>query len=308
MQIFSALTSEKSAVWKAMQNFKTVISKKEIWRPKEDVQFVFLCGANIEEGVPSKRRQILLDFSSRHLSHTKFFLAESIFTILKAEGHKSNLLDIENELSKFSDFVVVILESESSFCELGAFALHEDLRKKLIVINDYNYKESTSFINLGPIKAISEITNGKNVLYYKMDKDGKENGDSIGDVFLNLHNLIQKKPKYRRKRVDECNPNNVFSKDSLRFIHDLVYFTNPISSVELSRIIKILFSKSHEPKLQKHLALLCATEQIRITKDKLYYSLFNRSYFEYDTYDIYNLIAAFRNLYFRYDSARIKCN
>lgn len=246
MQIYSIISSEKSAVWQALQNFSTIISKNGIWRPIEDVKFVFLCGANIQHGTPSKRRQILLNFSTRHLPHTKFFLAESIFTVLEAEGHKTNLLDIENDLSNFADFVIVVLESESTFCELGAFAIHKELRKKLIVVNDYKYRKSESFINLGPVKAISEITDGKHILYYKMDKDGKFHGDSIGDVFSSMHKLLHKEPKVRRNRVVECNPNLFFTKDSLRFIHDLVFFASPISLPELSRVIKILFSKSKD--------------------------------------------------------------
>jgi len=305
MQLYNILSSEKSAVWQELQSFSAAISKKEIWRPKEDVKFVFLCGANIKHGTPSKRRQILLKFSTRHLPHTKFFLAESIFTVLEAEGHKTNLLDIENDLSNFADFVIVVLESESAFCELGAFAIHKELRKKLIVINDYNFRKSESFINLGPVKAISEITDGKHILYYKMDKDGKFHGDSIGDVFSSLYTLLHKEPKARRDRVVECDPNLVFTKDSLRFIHDLVYFASPISLPELSRVIKILFSKSKENQLQKHLGLLCATGQIKRTENKLYVSLFDRPFFEYAPYDIYSLIASFKNLYFRYDSNRI---
>ena len=308
MRLYDILSSDKTAVWRALQNFKDAISRNEIWRPKEDVQFVFLCGANIQQGVPSKRRQILLDFSSRHLPYTKFFLAESIFTVLKAEGHKINLLDIENDLLNFSDFVIIILESESAFCELGAFAVHEELRKKLIVINDYAFQNCDSFINLGPVEAISEITDGKHVLHYKMDKVGKLHGDAIGDVFSRLHKIIHKKPTRRRNRIDKFEPNRFFTKDSLRFVHDLVLFSSPISSGELSRIIKILFSKSKETQLQKHLALLCATEQIKITSDKLYVSLQDKPFFEYGIYDIYNLMASFKNLYFRYDSSRLKCS
>ena len=59
---------------------------------------------------------------------------------------------------------------KTPFCELGAFSINKELRKKLIVINDYNYRKSGSFINLGPIKAISEIADGKQILYYKMDQ------------------------------------------------------------------------------------------------------------------------------------------
>ncbi len=63
--------------------------------PRVEDLFVFLCGANIEDNKPSKRRQALIDFSTRQLSHTKFFIAEQIFEFLLKEGHKENSLDIE---------------------------------------------------------------------------------------------------------------------------------------------------------------------------------------------------------------------
>lgn len=279
---------------------------KEVWRPREDVQFVFLCGANIETGKPSKRREHLLDFSSKQLPYTKFFLAESIFDVLKAGRHKENILDVENELSKFADHIIIVLESESAFCELGAFASSHELRKKIIVINDLGLKESQSFINLGPIKAIEELPSGENkLLYYTMDKDGKIRGDGIGALFGKLHKLLHRKPKKQRRRVKECDPNKYFTKDSLRFVHDLVYFTNPVYFTELSEIVKILFDQINNRILQKHLALLVAIEQIVPVKENLYKSAYHMPYFEYSYLDIYDMLASFKNMYFRYDSRRL---
>ena len=305
MQLHSLISSEKSAVWKQLNSFRVTVESNEIWRPTDDVQFVFLCGANITPGTPSKRRQLLLDFSSRNLPFAKFFLAESIFQVLEAEGHKANLLDIENDLSVFSDFVIVILESESAFCELGAFTTHTELRRKLIIINDKNHRESTSFVNLGPVKAVKEESNGDHVLDYKMEPDGKTRGDGIGDVFEEIYRIIHKDPKGKRTRVKLFDPNSYFSKDSLRFVHDLIYMASPVSLPELSRMIKVIFSSSKEKQLQKHLGLLCATEQVKRNESGFYASLYRQPFFEYGVHDINNLIAAFKNMYFRYDRKRL---
>jgi len=302
-------SSQNSAAWKMLDNFRSVISKNQIWRPKDDVQFVFLCGANIGKRIPSKRRQSLLSFSDRNLPNSKFFLAESIFDVLQAEGNKTNLLDIENDLSKFADFVIIVLESESAFCELGAFATHTELRKKLIVINDSKYSLSESFINLGPIQSLKEIS-GELVLDYKMEPNGKIYGDAIGGIYSKLHKIIHKDAEYRRKRVEAYDPSKYFTKESLRFLHDLIFFTNPISLIELVRVSRILFSTSNQKLLEKHLALLCATKQIERKERKhvgLYVSLLKRPFFEYGLFDVGNLIAAFKNLYFRYDHQRFQC-
>jgi hypothetical protein len=304
MQLYDIFSSPKSTVAQALQKFRVLIEKQGMWHPTEDVQFVFLCGANIAPQVPSKRRQILLEFSSKHLPHTKFFLAESMFKVLEAEGHRGNVLDIEDELSRFADYVIIVLESESSFCELGAFATHNELRKKLIIINDWAHRSSKSFINLGPIQAVREISTGNHVLHYKMENDGKIYGDGIGDVFRKLHILLHKKPKTRRTRVNQYDPNKYFTKESLRFMHDLVYFSSPVSFPELSRLVKLLFDKAKDKQLLKHLGLLCAIEQTQRTEKNLYKSIYNKPYFQYDTYDIYSMIAGFRNLYLRNDPSR----
>jgi hypothetical protein len=305
MHLYEIISSHRSSAWHALQNFKNVISRNDIWRPIDDIQFVFLCGANIDKDTPSQRRKILLDFASKNLPYAKLFLAESIFKIIDAEGGKSNLLDIENDLSDFADYVVLILESESTFCELGAFSVNNKLRKKLVVINDSQHIGKPSFINLGPIKAIQEMSSGNNILPYKMDIDGKIHGDGIGDIFHKLHALIHKEPAKRRTRVKEFNPNQHFTKDSIRFIHDLIYFMGPIYQAELSRVIKILFHPEKEKQLLKHLGMLSATDQINHSRKNLYYSVFNKPFFEYESYDTHKLIASFKNLYFRYDKSRL---
>ena len=234
------------------------------------------------------------------------FLAETIFGILEKEGHTSNSLDVENEISNVADHIVIILESESSFCELGAFASSSLLRNKLIVINDSQYKKSTSFINTGPIKAIEEIkSKDRKILYYKMNEDGRYHGDGIGYVYNDLFNLLFKKPKIKRSRVEECDPSKYFTKDSLRFIHDLIYFSGPIYSSELAILVENLFGKVSRSRLNNHIAMLCAINEISQTSKKAYKSNVNKHYFEYDQFDVFGILASFKCLYMRYDYERL---
>lgn len=304
MHIYEILSSGKTSVAKALDRFKTSTVKSGIWRPKDDVQFVFLCGANVSDNKPSERRKSVLRFGDKNLPAAKFFLAETIFKVLKDEGYSKNWLDIETALLGFADHVVVILESESSFCELGAFAADKKLREKMIVINDQQYVEKETFITKGPVLAISEISNNKNILYYRMDKNGKLYGDGIGSIFYDLYGLINKKTETRRTRIEEYDPTDFFNKDSLRFVHDLVYFASPVSSAELNRMVRILLGRVDEHRLRIHLALLFATEEIK-TKGGFYASCHKKPYFEYDSPASHNLLASFKNLYFRYDPSRL---
>jgi len=299
------LKSKRSSVSKELAKFKHTLQNFEAWRPKEDVDFILLCGANREHNIPSSRRQSLLEFATKHLPNSRFFLAELIFETFLKEGHKGNILDIESDLSQFADHIIIVLESESAFCELGAFANSSKLRNKIIVINDTRHKNTGSFINQGPVKAIEEISGHKNLLYYKMEEDGRYIGDGIGDIYSDLYELLKKEPKPKRNRVREFNPNKFFSKDSLRFIHDLVYLSGPLYFSELHEILIILFEKCTKRNLQKHIALLCAICEIERSDKGLYKSSQKSPYFEYDHFDINSMIASFKNMHYRYDNSRL---
>ncbi|MCB2185505.1 MAG: retron St85 family effector protein [Deltaproteobacteria bacterium] len=298
--------SEKSAVGRVIKNFKKVIESNNIWRHSEDVVFVFLCGANKSGGGGvSARREALLRFSKKNLPNTEFFLAESIFDVLKAEGYARNFLDIESDVFEFTDYVLIILESESAFCELGAFSVKKETRGKIIVINDVAHKESKSFINIGPIQAIADSVGDEALLYYKMIPTGRDGGDGIGRIFSRLVRLLDKGKPSRRSRVLNLNPVTFQNKESLRLVHDLVFFAGPITSVELSFLVKLLFGRKSFNNLKMLLAILKAINHISINDELYYTSCCARPYFMYDGIDVFDVIAAFKNTYYRYDKARL---
>lgn len=72
------------------------------------------------------------------------------------DGIFKNLMDYEADLAGICSLVVIVLESPGSIAELGAFSQLKDLSKKIIVINSSDFDESTSFINLGILRLISE--------------------------------------------------------------------------------------------------------------------------------------------------------
>lgn len=302
IKLFPQLDSDQSSIRRQLKKLESVIEGQEVWNPIDDYLFIFVCGGNISPGVPSKRRQSLLDFSAKNLPHVNFFLAEPFFRVFTDEGQKGNLLDIEQELSIFSDYIIIILESESAFCELGAFSANSELRKKLLIINNCEFKTAGSFINYGPLQAISEASKEKRLFYYPMTKDGKFDGDGIGEIFSDLYKVLHKEPKQKRKRIKNLNPNNAISKDTLKFVHDLIFFAAPIKSSEFFLIIRLLFGKCEERKLHKHLALLYAVQQIASTNG--FYKSMNKDPFLEYSFDYFSLMASFKNLYLKRDNKR----
>lgn len=255
------------------------IRVSRVYLPKNVSKLIFLCGANKHTNSISERRKALIDFSKKHLLHTQFFLAEEMFSTLKEEGHKDNILDIEHEISNFADHILIVLESPSSFAELGAFS-HKELRNKLIIINDSKYSNTSSFINLGPLKAIEEASSKNNIISYQMKDDGVYKTDAIGDVYEPLYQLLKERIEGKASAIDlnQCNPAKQFNKFSAMFIHDLIYFTGPINHRELIQILIQLFG-NEDFKLRQHVAILVAFGTILRNKSGFFKSTIGKTYY-----------------------------
>ncbi|MCI4188494.1 retron St85 family effector protein, partial [Dickeya dianthicola] len=285
----------KPLLYEGVNLLKKQFNSSKVFKPKNISKFVFLCGANQSLSEISERRKALIEFSNRNLSYTQFFLAEKVFATLQSEEHKGNILDVEHLISDFSDHIIIILESPSSFSELGAFSNNE-LRKKLIIINDIKFKDQQSFINLGPIKAIEEAIGKSRVIYYQMSPNGVYQRDAIGDTFYSLYELLKEplKAKISSINISSCDPSKHFDKNVAMFLHDLVYISGPILHKELIEILKIIFGKEKFNKITHLLAILTAFESIERNKLGLYRSKLKTTYYEY-RFDIDNIIAIFRN-------------
>jgi len=273
---------------------RKAISNSKVYAPPHISTFVFLCGANQSHDEISERRKALMKFADSNLPHTQFFLAEKMFATLRDEGHKGNILDIEHKITQFADYVVIVLESQSAFAELGAFS-HSELRNKLIIINDSAFTTAKSFINLGPLKAIEEASGKERILSYQMTSDGIFRRDAIGDVYSDLYGLLGA-PQSKRStplRLKDCNPATNINKYSAMFVHDLVYLTGAINNKELAVIATQLFGHA-DFKLSEHMAILTAFGSLERTEGGIYKSRRRQLYFDY-RYDINSLIATFRN-------------
>ena len=261
--------SSHSSFSRAIQYLKANLQEGKAHRPSKFkiMKFVFLCGANRDNGTRiSLRREELLKFIDTNFPYIKVFIAEEIFDLLKKEGHSGNILDIEDEISKFADEIVIVLESSSAFCELGAFAT-KGLRPKLIIINEETHKQKQSFINLGPLQAIKETSGGKKrILHYKMDYSSKSVPDSIGQIFSALKKVLQSIPIEKPGTIhfDTFDPKKSFGKDTMRFIHDLIFFSEPIRRKEIIEILKALFGPGEYKRITNLLGLLRAISLVEM--------------------------------------------
>ncbi|WP_152529086.1 retron St85 family effector protein [Stutzerimonas azotifigens] len=105
---------------------------------------VFLCGGEVDARNPygsSVRDGVLSHLGSQRPSwslilaeHFKDWVADSVY---------HDLVTFEDDLASISSLVVLILESPGALTELGLFARHDYLSKKLhVIVNDHHYSQS----------------------------------------------------------------------------------------------------------------------------------------------------------------------
>ena len=163
-------------------------------------RFIFICGEQIlddygklvsEATLESQNnvRYFIMKNFGKHIyvgeygkeSHpAQCIISEYLYSTDKA----IDILTFEEVLAEISEYIIIITESPGTFCELGAFALHDSFVDKVIVINEDNPKFKSSFISLGPIKKI-ENQNERNVILYSSKsalKSSLELNDMIKEI------------------------------------------------------------------------------------------------------------------------------
>ncbi|MCG5527741.1 MULTISPECIES: retron St85 family effector protein [Halorhodospira] len=233
-----------STVHSAVAHLRSIIYGSSLVRRHRDLKLVFLCGANKTKDLVSERRRALIDFIKAHLPKHRVILAENLIE------DSENLLEIEHKISKIADHVIIVLESESAFCELGAFANQNSIKSKITVINDKQFKGANSFINKGPLKVVEESTSKRGVLWYEMTPGGAFSGDGIGHVFPQLRaRLVDKGHAYfERLQPEAIDPSEKLTKDRLLFLHDLIYLAGPLTHKSLIDLLKLIFGANKDYK------------------------------------------------------------
>ncbi len=290
-----------SSVGSRVRKFRQALEKGLPFLRKEN-GLIFLCGANKDINTPSKRREAVKRFIESCSQDYRVVYAEPFFEEFSKENSRRkefNLLDLEDDISSISDLIIIILESPGSICELGAFS-RALFRSKLVVINNSDYLNQDSFINGGPLKAVSD---GKGrVLWYEMRSNGITQLDGIGSVFADIGKILSLTlGRKTRSRVPKIIPLGV-DKPSLYFIHDVIHFMGPVSYTEIVKFLIALFGPNGSyDALKKILAILKSSEMVcsrevstgNGKKEWVYRALSKETYLDYE-FDTYPLIASMR--------------
>lgn len=132
---------------------------------------IFVCGGkrDLAEPVALSFRDAYLRICEKgDLKKYTSILAEDLNAFFP-NGDYKDILSFESDLAQIVEVILLFSESEGSYAELGAFAMLDEIAKRLLVaIDDKNYS-SKSFITLGPLRRLIN-TYGDNAVYV-LNKD-----------------------------------------------------------------------------------------------------------------------------------------
>jgi hypothetical protein len=238
----------------SLEILKGCVLKRQTYLTTNSV-LVFACGARPNDSYPGGRDRIM-DYAKIHLKKYNFFIAEKFFDLFQ-DGEGKDLLSLENQLAKYSDCIIIVLESESAFSELGAFAIKDDLAKIMLVINDKRFNTSKSFIKLGPLAKVDKISKFGPTIYTDIK--------SILSVAPSISSRLAKIEKKKISIIDIQTYGKflkISPKIKMVFLLDIVSLFHPISHHELIFILKHIYGKSHSYEINVELGLLRALDLI----------------------------------------------
>lgn len=282
---------------KILDSFKTVITSTQAFLKSSSI-VVFVCGAKPDAKNPTGR-DTLLSYAEKNLTQFQFLIAEKFFSYYQNSG-KLDLLTIENQLAKFSDCIIIVLESSSTFAELGAFTNIKNLAKIILVVNDSRYKGVDSFITMGPLAKVNAISKFRPVIYANMES-----------ILIAAEDISQRLSTIERKRnsnVDISDYDKFANRDTKSktlFLLDLIALFCPVSRLELIEILKWIYG-DHNIDIHLELGLLAAFGLVGIDDD-LYFRKRGdaRLFFSLRGLNVVRFRSDIVNSYYKYSRSRL---
>ena len=113
------------------------------------------------------------------LDNTDVILPEDIDAYSIVRAGYPNLLEFERDFAQICDLIILFSESEGSLAELGAFAMDDEISRKLLLVLEAKYYRENSFIKLGPIKILEDLSPQSVFRVSKNELTEERNGEVV---------------------------------------------------------------------------------------------------------------------------------
>jgi hypothetical protein len=173
---------------------------------------IFLCGA-----AESKSRDAIRAYLAKHTPDLDVFYAEKVWGEIVSLGER-DALQMEEDLAKLADLIIVIVESAGTLTELGAFSLSPSLRQKLLPIVDEKHQHDSSFITNGPLRWIDAESTFRPTIY-----------TTLAMVLSSVDQIEERIKRIPESRSIKISDLSTSPKHLLFFICDLIAVIQPAS-------------------------------------------------------------------------------
>lgn len=233
---------------KIVEIIKFLKNNKRTVQFQNDVvpKFVFICGKQIlddngnifsEEQLKDNIRYYILNSLDKKIKNIDYgkeikLVSGVVSEKLYQQDWAENILSFEELLAEISEYIVIVVESEGTYCELGAFVMNDNFMKKTIIINSDNPAYAKSFITRGPIKKVKDKNPERVILH-----NGIERIRNSTEFNEKLHKLASGSVPIK--------PNKNSEELSLKYLiyefANIVELFQPLEEYEIQKIYKNIF-------------------------------------------------------------------
>lgn len=132
-------------------------------------RFIFVCGKDIHTSGDTIRKITIEKLEQQKTENMYGFRSNNVLCVISENLYNQDLAEdlfsFEKMLAEISHKIIIVTESAGTYCELGAFVMDDECRKKTVVINEDKEEFANSFITKGPIKML-ESDNEKAVILH----------------------------------------------------------------------------------------------------------------------------------------------
>ncbi|MFK1437835.1 retron St85 family effector protein [Pseudomonas aeruginosa] len=218
---------------------------------------VLLCGGHVPEKksdkddeppIKSLRHKLTKHSITQPLSY-EIFRPEEIDDWSR-DGVFSNLMDFEADLAHICSLIAIILESEGSFAELGAFSQLPGLKRRTVAIISNEFSEKDSFINLGILRHLrNENPTGVKKFPWETKHPHTTKDETLNDILEDLKDDLEGLRK--SEQFDTNNPAHLTVA-----IHEMTNLLVALKESEILEHLKEIGLTTTKESLRRKLFLL----------------------------------------------------
>jgi hypothetical protein len=279
------------------EKLKNYFSRGDLFFSR-DIHLCFACGSaqekNSETGKPSLRALFIKHVLERNDDKMVCVRAETAATELlrQIDERGQNISEFERVIAETVNSVLIFPESPGSFAELGYFSAHEKIGRKTLVAVLHEH-QSNSFINLGPIHAISKWSIYAPIPYVMVSPLNEQ----MPQIVEKLLGESQKKRAYR-DRFELQTWKDYDSRHQLAILDEIIDLAGAITEADLRQAMAASFGAYDISKTRLQMAILVASGRIVRNDNGDIFSCVRRSQFiESNAMDRLDLKAGWQRAY-----------